>query len=480
MTEGRKWIPRIVGILMLAACFGVGAFLRYQNRFAFVGGNRHEKTIESIDLSGQMIDDLTQLQAFPQLKQIDLRGTGLTCEAYEQVKSWFPEAVIFWDIPFQGAYYAPETDSLEITSLSGEDLELLPYFTELKSISADHCPDYKMLHSLQQQRPDLEITYRVPVDGKLYSHDVTELTLSGENVEALFEVLPCLTALEHVKLLTPLAPADRIAALVETFPEVSFSWELELAGIPVNEKTETLDLTGIPVTVAEMDAVLPYLLNLTYVDMTDCGISNEEMDALNRRYENIKIVWTVKLAGWYRVRTDITWFMPAKYGFAPQGTDLYNLRYCTDVVALDVGHMKISDIDFVAFMPHLKYLLLCQAHIRDLTPLTGLDELVYLELFMTSPQDLSPLVTLTALEDLNLNYVSGDPQIIARMTWLKNLWWNHWSGYQLTDDQKQMLRDAIPGCHFEFDSGSSTGKGWRELPNYYAQRDIFGMPYMFD
>jgi hypothetical protein len=237
-------------------------------------------------------------------------------------------------------------------------------------------------------------------------------------------------------------------------------------------------LTGIPMTVEEMDAVLPYLLNLTYVDMTDCGISNEEMEALNNRYEDIKIVWTVILGKNYRMRTDATFFHPVQFNYYPKGDELYNLRYCHDIIMLDVGHMPINNCEFVAFMPHLKYLILAESGVHDLTPLTGLKELVFLELFIMQIDDLSPLVTLTALEDLNLHYTSGDPNIIAQMTWLKNLWWNHVDHLHLTWAQMQMLREAIPGCNFDFECGSSTGGIWRTLPNYYAQRDAAGTYYM--
>jgi hypothetical protein len=58
------------------------------------------------------------------------------------------------------------------------------------------------------------------------------------------------------------------------------------------------------------------------------------------------------------------------------------------------------------------------------------------------------------------------------MTWLKNLWWNYGAG------SRAMLQAALPDCKFNYTSYSSTGGGWRELPNYYAQRDIFGMYYM--
>lgn len=466
----RIWIPLILVLVILTGC------LLYRQRFATVGENRYERTIESIDLSGSPVSDLTQLKAFYDLKRIDLRGTGVKCEEYEQVKSWFPEAEILWDIPFQGEFYDMDTRELTLTSLTLEEIGVLDYFTELESICAEDCADYENLGILRQRRPELKLSYKVPLGDTRYSNDIKELTLPGEMVEELFTAIPHFRELTSLKLEEPLAPIDRILSLREAFPQVEISWSVNVGGIAADEFTEQLDLTGIPMTVEQMEAVLPYLLNVTYIDMTDCGISNEEMDALNRRHENVKIVWTVDIGPYLRLRTDATCFMPAKEGIFVRDEALYNLRYCTDMIAIDLGHMKITNIDFVAFMPHLKYLLLCETLVTDLTPLTGLTELVYLELFLTYPKDLSPLLTLTALEDLNLHYVRGDADIIARMTWLKNLWWGY--NAAMSWDQQQMLREAIPGCNFNFTSFSSTGGGWRELPNYYAQRDIFGLYYM--
>jgi hypothetical protein len=36
----------------------------------------------------------------------------------------------------------------------------------------------------------------------------------------------------------------------------------------------------------------------------------------------------------------------------------------------------------------------------------------------------------------------------------------------------------MPNTRIVYTEGSSTARGWRELPNYYAQRDILGMWYM--
>jgi hypothetical protein len=354
----------------------------------------------------------------------------------------------------------------------------LEYFTGLKTIRAEECGDYLVLDALRQQRPDLELYYNIPVAGKDYTYSVETLELPGESVEELFDLLPLLPQLREVELKAPLAPVDRILALREAFPDITFSWHLELAGIPVDEFTETLDLTGIPMTVEEMDAVLPYLLNLTYVDMTDCGISNEEMDALNFRYENVKIVWTITLSGWYRVRTDTTTFMPIKDEYYPFGDDLHDLRYCHDIIALDIGHRLVTNCEWAAYMPHLKFLIIADTSITDLTPLTGLQELVYLEMFLTGVKDFTPLTTLPALEDLNLCWTWGDPKVIAQIPTLKNCWWGYWEDIHLSYNSQAMLREALPDCNFCFVTRSSTGMGWRSLPNYFAQRDAFGMHYM--
>ena len=474
-----KLIPVILIVLVVAIVLGVLGYRKYQDQFEFINEVRYEKKVEALDLSGQTISDLQVLKSFPNLTLLDLRGTGITAAQYDEVQAWLPETEILWDVPFQGDFCQQNTAELRVTSLSEADIAALAYFTELKTVSAEDCPDYAVLHALRMQRPDLELNYTVPVCGENYGYDVTELVLPGADVAAIAEVLPYLTELKAVELTAPLAPIEEILALREDFPKITFSWHMELAGIPMDEFTEQLDLTGIPLTVEEMDAVLPYLLNLTYVDMTDCGISNEEMEALNNRYENIKIVWTVILGRSYRMRTDATFFHPVQFNYYPKGDELYNLRYCHDIIMLDVGHMQINDCEFVAFMPHLKYLILAETPVHDLTPLTGLEELVYLELFIMRIDDFSPLLTLTALEDLNLHYTDGDVNIIAQLTWLKNLWWNNVDYKRLTKDEQQLLRDSMPDCNFDFTSPSSTGGKWRELPNYYAQRDAAGTYYMF-
>lgn len=473
--NSRRRILLVVLILLLGALgyWGYQRYQAYEARFVWLDDVRYEKTVAELDLSGKPLCDLDTLSQFTNLKKLDLQESGMTLEEYKLVRAMLPDTQILWQIPFQGVFYSMNTERIAVTSLAEADLEVLGYFTQLKAVDGTNCSDYPMLHQLRRTYPELEVTYTIPVLGENYPHDTENLVLPGLEVAGLKEVLPYFTELKTLELTAPLAPMEEIRPLMELAPDVDFCWDLELGGIAVDESTETLDLTGIPMTVEEMDAVLPYLLSLTYVDMTNCGISDEEMDALDMRYENTKIVWTVKI-GWKYYKTDITTFMPARDGMTTvYNSYLYNLRYCHDVYALDIGHMEVSDISFVAHMPHLKYLLLADTRVYDLSALEGLTELVYLELFMTNITACDALLTLTALEDLNVSYTYCDANVLAQMTWLKNLWWA-----KPTTLAWSILPDALKDTHLEFNNKSSTGNGWRELPNYFAQRDAFGLGYM--
>lgn len=459
----------LLAALTLSACLlGTGA---YRDRFAELGGVFYLKLSPRLDLSGKPLESIEPLRQFPQLEQLDLRGSEVTAEQYETLKSWYPHCEILWDVPFQGGFYPENTRELTVTSLTEADIALLDYFPQLRRIQGRECRDYEVLARLRSERPDLEVSYGISVGGRAFSREITQLTVSADHWEELLHRIPYFEKLEKVVLTDCWGNMEAVRALRSAFPELEVTWRFSFKGLALDEFTETLDLTGIPMTKAEAEKLIAHLPNLTYVDMTDCGISNEDMEKINLRHEDIKVVWTVKLGSWFRIRTDATWFMPVKYDFYPRGDDLVNLKYCHDIIALDIGHMDISSCEFVAYMPKLKYLLMADTPISDLTPLTGLEELIYLELFLTRVTDCTPLLTLTNLEDLNLCYTVGDPVTVSQMTWLKNLWWtNCWGQY--------MLRQKLTETYLEFNSPSSTGKGWRELPNYYAQRDIFGMYYM--
>jgi len=471
----KRTLISILSVLLVLICIaGFLGYRTYRSHFITLGEVRYRRDITHLDLSDRPADYLNLIPEFTGLKTLDLRGSGLTVDEYDQLHSQLPDCRILWDIPFQGNYYPLDTRQIEVgATLSSAERLTLGYFPQLETVQAAQCNDYRQLDQLRQELPQVEVEYFVPVCGKFYRYDTMALILSGCNPEDAISMLPYLPRLQSLKFVNPQSSAETLLRLRQDHPQLEISWHMDFHGIMVDNSATSLDFTGIRTSVEEVEALLPYLPNLTRLDLSDSGISNEALDALNKKYENIRIVWAVYLNGWFRVKTDITTFMPVKHNYYPRGNGLQDLRYCTDIIALDVGHMNITNCDFVAYMPHLQYLLMADTPIRDLTPLTGLKELIYLEIFMTSVSDFSPLVTCTSLQDLNVCWTYGKPDEIKEMTWLKNLWWCGISGYGV-----QLLHEALPDTRLEYGFTSSTGGGWRQLENYYAQRDLFGMRYM--
>ncbi len=77
-------------------------------------------------------------------------------------------------------------------------------------------------------------------------------------------------------------------------------------------------------------------------------------------------------------------------------------KYCTDLKGLDIGHMNITDLSFLQYMPHMTYLIIAENPITDIIAARAKDW--YLEI-QTNVTDLSPLLECTALKALNLSYM---------------------------------------------------------------------------
>ena len=471
-------------------------------------------------------------------KFLNLHDTHITVKQYEKLRAELPECRLYWEVPFQGNYYPENTKEIQISSITGEEAEVLAYLPGLEVINAQECEDYEMLLKLQEMYPACEVRYNVTIGGKSYPQDttriiVTELTdedvdrmdylpklkqvtagqcedyvqlaelqkrhpkckvsygihITGKSydadtvnleaegaapadIEAVLEFMP---NLRSIHLVNPTGGLDSLLELKESHPELDISWEVELLGVRVRSDATEADFSGAQLESTEqVEEAMEYLPDVQSVIMCDCGIDNEEMAAFReRRREDYKVIWSVE-CGEITVRTDETTFMPVReavYYFFDE--DTYNLRYCEEMVCIDLGHMAIRNIDFVEFMPHLKYLILAHTTVTDITPISNCKELVFLEMDWTGIKDYEPLLGCTALEDLNLGLTYGDPEIIGQMTWLKNLWWKG-RGY----NAQVLLQEKLPNTTLVFNSKLTVGGGWRKLQNYYDMRDLLEMPYM--
>lgn len=319
--------------------------------------------------------------------------------------------------------------------------------------------------------------------GRYLTENTQRLSLRGVQLGStaeLEEKLPHMPQLRLVLLGDCGLPEHRLMAMAARWPNVHFVWDMHIGDAVFSTDAAEIDLTGIPLkSTAMIERRIPYLFNAQKIILSGCGLPSAQLDALNRRHPEVQIVWTVQL-GSMKVRTDETTFIPVKYRKRVSTKDLEEFKYCTDMVAIDIGHMWVHNCDWAAYMPNLEYLILGETYITDITPLQGLKKLKFLELFTINVDDYTPLLGCTGLEDLNLGLTYGQPEVIAQMTWLKNLWWCDANGYDDPARREAVaeMQEALKDTTIKIYINHPTASGWRKLPNYFAMRDTLGMFYM--
>ena len=480
---------RVVVILLLLAVLAVAAAggFYYFHTHLFFEGEAYSKDITELTLSQEALSDpeqVSQLEQLPQLKTLNLLDAGITPEQYDALRQRLPECEILWKVPFQGQHLDPDTEELQLSAITEEELALLSYFPRLSRIDARECTDLNTVSLLQEACPDCEILYQVQIGSQKLPQDAQTLSVSQEEAALLGDVLSYLPQVQEISV-SGRPDKEEMYALKQAYPEITFLWEFQMCGLTVSSSDTELDLSGIVMeSVEEVERNLKYFNGLERVDMCGCGIPSVEMDALWKRHPETRFVWYARI-GRADVRTDVIGFIPYTYGYSGQGTDpahnlsdrdVTELKYLVDLVVIDLGHMAIRDLSFLQYMPNLEYVLLCDNGIRDVSPLAGLTKLRYLELFNNPISDISALAECPALEDVNVTYNTiQDVTPLLGLENLNNLWI---TGGFLTNDQIRQLQEGLPGVNLVLASGRSTAAGWRELPNYYAQRDILGMWYM--
>lgn len=479
----KKSTKRLIALAVLAAVV-IGTFVGvkkyreyYERTFIVIDGVEYRRDVDQADLSGAPVGEFEKLMELKALQTLDLRGTGISIGQYDALQAALPGCRITWDVPFQGGTVPSTATELELAELDEKDLDILSYFPSLTAMDLDRCTDYPVIMELLERYPQLEVSYTVEVEGAVYLRNATELNVSDpDTVDEMLERLAYLPEVTTVSLTGELPANGELLKLQQAYPHITFVFDFEIFGITVNTLDEFIDLSGIKMASAEeIDAIMPHFYNLKQIDMVNCGLKNTVMDALNKRYPDTKIVWVVDVCG-VPLRTDAKHFMPVQYHCGgASGSQCYNLRYCTDMLVVDLGHYGTNNVDFVEYMPNLKCLLICEAFVQDLTGIGNCTSLEYIELQMSQVSDFWPLTNLTNLKDLNLADVPwADITPLTQMTWLDRLWF---SKNDLGPTGRAALRTALPNTMVVFYSTGHTTSGFRYTPSYYYQRDILGMYY---
>lgn len=334
--------------------------------------------------------------------------------------------------------------------------------------------------------------------GKEYAQDITELTLPESDIASLehetvysriCDALNSFTGLEHMDVRAAALTLDEMTSLKEAHPSVRFIWNVDLYGTELSSDDTEADISGIEITDIEaLKTRLRLLYSLTYLDMCDCGLTNEQMEELQNEFPQIKFVWKVTLGLW-TIRTDTVAFSTLKDGtitYRLTNDDCKVLKYCTDMVALDLGHNKVTDLSFLEYMPELKILILVDnwltdtqsPYLYDLSMLKYCPKLMYLEFFVGDVTDISVFDYLPNLVDLNISYNPiSDVSHLLNFTKLERLYIEHTS---LTEQDYELLKETYPDAYIVYYGEGSVDQGWREHERYFAMIDMFHNNYMND
>lgn len=486
-------------------------------------GKTYDQDTDVLYVTSLTDEDVATLDYFTRLKTVEAQE----CTDYPQLAALtarHPEVTVEYTVTIDGREYPQDTAVVSISGITEEEINLLTYLPELTAVTAVGCRTPEQMTRLRDFCQEKGLSFALRFGTKTYPDTVEELDVTGVT-DGELELLQLLPELKTLHLKNPEADPETVAQLRSTYPKADISWEVEIAGVSFPDDTKEVDLSAalessaaqttagtaagtqtavgaqtttktqtttgtatgtqstketqstapaVTLNLEDLEKKMSYLSDAKQVFLGKCGLDNEELAALRERVrDSYKLVWTVQLGKKLTARTDDTTFMPVRehvYYFLDE--DAYNLRYCEDMLCVDVGHMGLTNIDFVKGMPHLQILILAHnGQLQDISPISSCKELIFLELDWSAVKDFTPLVGCTSLEDLNIGLTYPSVEPLMQMTWLKNLWMVDRGGaYQLSQ--------ALPDTKIVASADVTVGAGWRNLPNYYKMRDMLGMEYM--
>lgn len=331
--------------------------------------------------------------------------------------------------------------------------------------------------ALAARAPDVNVLWTDTTFGPSESAWEEVILSAQADTEAVKTYLGCFPGLKEADLLgTGLTEAEG-DALWTAFPNVALRRMVTLNGQTYDSFTERIDLSNA--WISEYDAfaeAVGRFPKLRSLDLSDCSLKNEKLAELRDRYPEAGVVWVVRFGRW-ACRTDAVAFSTLQSSYTNSrlmSSYASVLRYCTDLIALDLGHNALDDISWLEALPNLQLLILADNRIKDITPLASLKKLKYVELFMNPLRDIAPLGSLPELLDVNLciTYVQ-DLSPLLSCSKLERIWIGHQTQDFCTKESLQALREAFPEAEYDLTSVSCTNLGWREHPRFYAYQEMF-------
>ena len=460
-----------------------------------VGGLRYDPAVTDLTLP-DLPENAENLLRLKSLRTLHIEQCSDPA-AMAELAGALGEVRTTWNLGIGGEWYDVNSEELDIPgdAVFYEELRgQLGWFPHLKSVRLTGAAlTHEQQRELRELCPDADFYWSVAVGGLRVACDAVDLAFTAEDAVDLASLeeamaLGLLPELASVDFTGSSVPAEERLSFRDAHPDLSVHWDVRIMDQSYSCDTQLLDFSGVPFTqegLDELDEALAFLPALEQVEMHDTGLTNEALDALNRKYENVNVVWTIRFGynNYYTLRTDAEYFRASEFGVTPPeitDADLAVMAFCSQMRALDLGHMQVTDLSPLKKMTHLTWLIIAECPIDDISALSSLKELKYLEMFNTSVSDLTPLVKCPALQALNCCYIrakqDGAWKALSRMTGLKLLWY---CNCPLSAQQIRDLKEKDPDLvTFTLMGGESSGGSWRYNDLYREMRDAFHAMYM--
>ena len=360
---------------------------------------------------------------------------------------------------------------------------------------------------LQAVAPNARFSGTFRINGQDVSTRASSIDLKGLTSDAVADTAAALSCLRHVEYIDLGDDSSGLswsdvgtieAACPDAVTDYRFSFmdeQYTTADKLFNLRYKTMNDGG-----AAVRAILPYMNSCLYLDMDSCGVSDTDMDAIRQDFPDMKVVWRINFGSEhvYSVRTDVIKILASKpsVGGLLSTEDVQCLKYCTDLMYLDLGHNDdIDDISFIANFPRLEVCIIAMDFFEDLSPIAACTNLEYLEIQTTLVHDLTPLANLKNLKHLNICKLCEDSGTVIDLSplmgldQLERLWIGCVTKYP--DGQLEELQAALPNTLIDTEAVDPHDHQWRQIswdientgvivyhPRYIRLRDQFGYTYL--
>ena len=442
-----------------------------------IDGGTEELTVPASVLTADAV--AAALEDLPKVQTVDLRQSGLSNEEISALREAKPDLSYLYMVTVQGIRDDAGMKVLELNADSifdwdalAQEIGMLP---DLEKIVVNGTITPEQAAYLLEGAGSIPASYSVSFKGRIIGSGDQEADFSDLPASELGSIKAALTVLPNIRKvnLNPKSGSSKWtldeADQLQTFREgmlVDYTTKYFGVSFSLADEVVSFNKKNLKRKVEELKLLLPYLRNVKRVDMENCKIDNETMAALRAEFPQPKLVWRVSVGG-YSVRTD-AWMIKfsAGGGRALYDKDTVNLKYCTEIKYLDLGHNKIKHMDFVTYMPDLEVCIMYNP-MSNINGIEKCPKLEFFECYSCGLKDLSPLAACTELKHLNVCYNNlTDISPLFGLTKLERLWI---SRNNIPAAQIAEFKELVPNCEVNTTTHNPTRGGWRYYDEEFTQ-----------